>query len=144
MAGHPTRIELRPTDLVAVHYLQKLVLSPSQNISICWLLPIMFDHSSYSKNLRKYYLFCYDKFYYHIYLKYILIVFIFFSIFFNKKNGQTWSAEVKIYLYFGTEVVTIKPKMSPHRSFRTRKPSRDPRHCDRVRSRCDLLFSSFR
>ena len=77
MAGHPTRIELRPTDLVAIHYLQKLVLSPSQNISICWLLPIMFDHSSYSKNLRKYYLFCYDKFYYHIYLKYILIVFIF-------------------------------------------------------------------
>ena len=66
------------------------ILPPSQNINICWLLLIMFDYSSCSK----YYLFCYDIFYHHIYLKYMLIVFIFFSIFLNKMNGQIWSAEV--------------------------------------------------
>ena len=51
------------------------VLLLSQNISICWLLLIIFDHSSCSKNLRKYYLFCYDMFYHRIYLKHTSIVF---------------------------------------------------------------------
>ena len=56
---------------------QNILLPPSQNISIYRLPRFTFHHSSYSKNLWKYYLFCYDMFYYRIYLEYILIVFIF-------------------------------------------------------------------
>ena len=37
--------------------------------------------------------------------KVYLNCFYFFSIFLNKANGQTWSAEVNKCLYFGTEVV---------------------------------------
>ena len=82
-----------------------LVLHSSQNINIYRLPRFMFDHSFYSKNLWKYYLFCYDMFYHCIYLKSILIVFIFSQLFLSKANGQTWSAEVNKCLYFGTEVV---------------------------------------
>ena len=56
---------------------QNILLPPSQNISIYRLSRFTFDHSSYSKNLWKYYLFCYDMFYHHIYFKYIIIVFTF-------------------------------------------------------------------
>lgn len=38
------------------------LLHPSQNISIYRLPRFTFDYSSYSKNLWKYYLFCYDTF----------------------------------------------------------------------------------
>ena len=86
-------------------HLLEYVLTPSQNISIYRLSRFMFDHSSYSKNLWKYYLFCYDMFYHRIYFKYIIIVFTFFINFLNKTNGQTWIAEVDKCLYFGTEGV---------------------------------------
>ena len=56
---------------------QNILLPPSQNISIYRLPQFTYDHSSYSKNLWKYYLFRYDIFYHSIYFKYIIIAFIF-------------------------------------------------------------------
>jgi hypothetical protein len=80
------------------------LLPLSQNIKSCWLLLITFDRSSYSKNLWKYYLICYDMFYHHVYFKYIIIIFT-LSIFLNKTSSQMWSTKVNKTLYSGTEGV---------------------------------------
>jgi hypothetical protein len=43
------------------------------------------DHLSYSKKLWKYYLFCYDMFYHHIYFNYIIIIFTFHNFFWIRR-----------------------------------------------------------
>jgi hypothetical protein len=63
------------------HNLSEMLLPLSLNISIRWLLLVVFNHSSYSKNLWKYYLFCYDMFYHYTYFKYFIIIFTFSQIF---------------------------------------------------------------
>jgi hypothetical protein len=77
----------------------------SLNVSIRCLLQFTFDHSSYSKNLWIYYLFCYDMFYHHIYFKYIIIIFTYSQIFLNKTSGQTCITEIGECLYLETEGV---------------------------------------
>ena len=81
-------------------------LPPSQNTWRFWLLDILFDCSSYSKILYKYYLFCYDLF---IIRDTLIMTYLFHYLQKkqNKTNGQTWYLKVKSVIYFGTEGVLI-------------------------------------
>jgi hypothetical protein len=85
-----------------------IILPLSLKISICWLFLMTFDYSSYSKNLWKYYLFCYDMFYHRIYFKCNIIIFIFSEIFWIRQMIKRASQKSGECLYLVTEEVYCK------------------------------------